>query len=312
MFEKDLTDINKYVHAKSAKMGSFIRKLIPLVNFRGIPRLLYNTRSLTIGKKTKLFEIDGGIRLLLDPQDYFQCMIFYGLYSPDILEIFRRCIKPGDEVVDIGGNIGYFTVQLAQLVTSSGRVYSFEPDPRSYKQLLQSVEAKNMNWVQIFPIALSNNHGNIDFYLSPQLGWSTAVKNSHLQNCYPITVETTTLDSLLVHKRITNKIRLIKLDVEGFEEKVISGMLTVLERCRPILIMEVNNRMLSANGNDCSSLLSILKSLDFNVYAIKPYGRFPSNFNLVSVDRECDDCDAICIPIEKEQIIMKTLNRLKG
>lgn len=294
-------------------MSSFIRKLIPLVNFRGIPRLLYNTRSLTMGEKAKLFEIDGGIRLLLDPKDYFQCMMFYGLYSPEILEILKRCIKPGDQVVDIGAHIGYFTVQLAQLVTSSGRVYSFEPDPRSYKQLLQSVKANNMNWCKIFPIALSNNPiGNIDFYLSPQLGWSTAVKNSHLQNCYPITVETTTLDSLLAHKRITNKIKLIKLDVEGFEEKIINGMLRVLEICRPIVIMEVNNRMLSANGNDCSSLLSIVKRLDFNVYRIESSRRFPSSFNLVPVDRECDDCDCMCIPIEKEQITLKTLNRSKG
>src|SRR6185437_14898403 len=92
------------------------------LKFRGIPRLLFATAPAILGTGPRMFDLHGGVKLLLDPSDYFQCMMFYGWFAPEILEVFRRFVRRGDVVVDVGAHLGFFSQHLAQLVGSGGRV----------------------------------------------------------------------------------------------------------------------------------------------------------------------------------------------
>jgi FkbM family methyltransferase len=178
--------------------------------------------------------------MVLDPNDYFQCMMYYGRFCPEILQVLQQLVRPGDTVLDIGAQLGYFSLQVARLVSSNGRVYCFEPDPRSFARLERAIRLSRIDWIKSFQTALSAREGIMDFYLSPTLGWSTGVKNSHLEDLQQVSVRTAPLDLLVSRGEIPSRIRLAKIDVEGFEMEVLRGMRNVLATSRPILVLEIN------------------------------------------------------------------------
>jgi FkbM family methyltransferase len=196
-------------------------------------------------------------------------MMLYGRSGLELLELFERYVKPGDNVLDVGAQIGFYSVHLGRMVTASGHVYSFEPDPLPFEYLRDSLAVSGMDWVRVEPFALSSREGKIDFNVSPVFGWSTAVRNSHLTGLRRISVPSFPLDTLVEKGNVPGKIRLAKIDVEGFELEVLRGMHRVLRKARPILIMEVNRPMLDFQGTTPLEVFEFLKSFGYKVYKIQ-------------------------------------------
>ena len=155
-------------------------------------------------------------------------MMTYGRYSADLISILQYFIRPGDSVIDIGAQLGYLTTHLATLVGHEGSVYSFEPDPAAYTLLSTTVETNKHNWVKTFNLAASNKTGVIDFYISPTLGWSTAVAGTHLKGLVKTRVRAVRVDDILENEQIQRPIRFVKIDTEGFEIAVVDGMRELL------------------------------------------------------------------------------------
>lgn len=257
------------IHRRTANTAKWLRKISCVWNVRGIPRLLHSTRHFFLGRESQFFELENGLSLHLNPEDYVQCMMYYGRYSPEVLELFKHYVKPGDKVIDVGAHIGYFSIFLASLVDRIGTVYSFEPDPRALQSLEKTVHFNRLDWVKIFPVALSSHRSSIDFYLAQGLGSSTAAKNGNLEYVKKIAVETITLDTLVEQKKIAPDIRFIKMDIEGFEVEAIKGMKRVLETSRPVIVSEVNEEMLAANGENSETLFNTIRSFDYQIQAIR-------------------------------------------
>jgi FkbM family methyltransferase len=250
---------------------------------RGIPRLLHGTSGWLLGDVPRVFDIGNGLKLKLDPRDYFQCMMFYGRWGLELLELFERYVRPGDTVLDVGAQIGFYSVHLGRMVTESGYVYSFEPDPRPLEYLRTSLSVSRMDWVRAEPFALSAREGQIDFNVSPVFGWSTAVCNTHLTGLQRVSVPTVPLDTLVANGTILGKIRLAKIDVEGFELEVLCGMRRVLRKARPILIMEVNRPMLKFQGTTPLELFEFLTSFRYTIYKIQVNKRWGRTRPLVTL-----------------------------
>jgi FkbM family methyltransferase len=245
--------------------SNLVKAISHPLKFRGIPRLLFATRHWFLGAAPRLFDM-GGFQMMLDPNDYFQCMMFYGRYGLDILRIFENHVHPGDTVLDIGAQIGFFALHLGKAVGRRGHVYAFEPDPRPVEYLKASLAASEMDWVQIRPIAIAAKEGAIPFFLSPVLGWSTGVKASHLTGLRKIIVPTIPLDLMVERGEIPDKIRLIKIDVEGFEMEVLRGLRKTLETVQPILIVEINPGMLAYQESSPAELFRFLTSLGYRIF----------------------------------------------
>lgn len=285
---------------KRARVGQFLRKVARSIRVRGIPRFLYTFNHQILGSGEGLFELVNGTSLVLDPRDYFQCMMYYGLYSPEIYEVISLIVQPGDQVIDIGAHIGYFSTHMARLVGSTGQVCCFEPDNRAAALLQRSLAANRMSWVKVFPLAISSEKGDIDFHLSPQLGWSTAVGGSHLTGLQTVKSPTDSLDHLLESGAISGKVALMKIDVEGFEMEVLRGASSVLKSLRPVIIMEVNNQMLNKQKTSGRELASLMKANDYSVFVIS---RKRTLFNRMAAggglfpEGPCNvDFDVVCFP----------------
>ena len=215
-----------------------------------------------------MFRLPSGALLELDPNDYFQVMMYAGFYSEDILEILRKYVKPGDHVIDVGAHIGFMTAHMAQLTGPAGKVYSFEPDPRVRELLIKSMRANEYldKQVTVFPYALGAEEKEITFYLTTQTGWSTAVAGHFPPEQYDeVKVSCTSLDTLLQNGSIKGEIKLIKIDAEGFEVDVIEGAKGLIRKYKPVLIMEVWDDHLKRRGYSAIHLINKIKEFGYQV-----------------------------------------------
>ena len=181
-----------------------------------------------------------------------------------------------------------FALHLGNAVGRCGHVYAFEPDPRPVEYLKVSLAASGMDWVQIRPIAIAANEGTVPFFLSPVWGWSTGVKITHLTGLRKIIVPTIPLDLMVERGEIPDKIRLVKIDVEGFEMEVLSGMQKTLETVQPILVVEINPRMLAYQESSPAELFLFLTSLGYRI--------FTTHFSPVSHLTTHETIDVLCLP----------------
>ena len=151
--------------------------------------------------------------------------------------LLTAIVHPGDWVVDVGANVGFYTKRLADLVGSEGRVLAFEPIPETFVLLANNLESCQIRNVTLFNSALSD--GSILVGMSIPKFDETGQRNyyqAHITRLdeSEIKILTIALDSL----DISSEIRLIKIDAEGHEFSVIRGMVKTLRRHNPILIDE--------------------------------------------------------------------------
>ena len=104
----------------------------------------------------------GGQKLYLDKEDSLLLSTRKDSYDKFEIECLKRIIKKGDIVVDLGANIGYYTLILAQLVGEFGHVYAFEPEPSNFELLSKNVKENNHNHVTLVQKAVSDKNSKIN------------------------------------------------------------------------------------------------------------------------------------------------------
>ena len=167
----------------------------------------------------------------------FQSYALCQEWEPSTTEIFKKMVKEGDTVVDLGANIGYFTLLAAKLVGKKGKVYSFEPEPRNYNYLLKNIELNGYDNVFATQKAVSDESGTTRLYICPyDTGHHTINQYGGIKAHRPdfiddkkdfVEVEKVALDDFF--KDIKQSIDVIKMDVEGAEMLALSGMDRVIK-----------------------------------------------------------------------------------
>lgn len=189
------------------------------------------------------------------------------IWEPFETEVFRRLCKPGDFVVDIGANIGWYSVIASRLLGSSGRVLSIEPDS-SNLQLLRTNLALSGGMAQsdIMNAALGDLETESRLYLSENnLGDHRLFDDGKPRDS--ITVHVQTLDNLFTGN--SPKPTLIKSDTQGSEAKILRGAKRLLaEEWRPVLILEFWPFGLTNSGDDPILLWEELSSLGYDMYEV--------------------------------------------
>jgi FkbM family methyltransferase len=154
--------------------------------------------------------------------------------EPEI-DAIRTLVKDGDWVIDIGANVGHYTLELSRQVGATGRVLAFEPVPQTFEILAANVVASKAGNVSLLNMAASNVAGVFSMQIP-------TFEETNLDNYYQarlcdsggLTVLCSPVDSI----PIPHRIRLIKIDAEGHDLSVLEGMQALIERDRPVLIVE--------------------------------------------------------------------------
>ncbi|MHB8589531.1 MAG: FkbM family methyltransferase [Candidatus Dormibacteraceae bacterium] len=164
-------------------------------------------------------------------------------YETEIDQLVRRHLRPGDVFIDVGANVGYFSLVAAQLVGPLGEVHSFEPDPRAHALLARSVVKNHLNNVWCHRVALWGEETRLTLIGLDDLAFRYVAKSDPKRAELPaIAVR---LDAYLEAIHVDKPIRLVKIDVEGAEVEVIRGMSEVLRTDRPLLVVEAHDSTLA-------------------------------------------------------------------
>lgn len=197
-------------------------------------------------------------------------LVKYRRFEETETELIEKYLQPGDSVIDIGAHIGYHTLTMARQVGSNGVVWAFEPHPETFALLKKNIETNgypNVRMVQqavsdqvgVSPMSVSDEEGNV----FGSVACSLARKGIH-----SMMVRTTTLDDFF--DQIASRFSFIKMDVEGYEDKALKGMVNVLKRNPNLkMLMEFCPLQLAWAGTSPQELLERLSQLGFTIYDIK-------------------------------------------
>jgi FkbM family methyltransferase len=156
-------------------------------------------------------------------------------HDPHIAAAFRRLVRPGMVVVDIGANIGSLTMLLATLVTPAGRVVAVEPNPDNVRLLEAGRRVNGFHQVAIIPVAAGRETGLLALNTSYSNGMTGDVPNDPEAILASRLVPSFALDAVLPADR---PIDLIKIDVEGAELNAVIGLAKTIDRDRPVILSE--------------------------------------------------------------------------
>jgi FkbM family methyltransferase len=156
--------------------------------------------------------------------------------EPEIAEI-TRYVRAGDWVIDVGANVGHYTCHMGRCVGPTGRVLAFEPVPVSFALLAANVRASEVANVTLFNVALSSSAAILNMAI-PSYGDSRLNNfyQAHISSAGEYRVLCLPLDVI----PMPGSVRLVKIDAEGHDLQVLVGMESLLQRDRPLLIVEAS------------------------------------------------------------------------
>jgi len=209
-------------------------------------------------KKYKFF-------IWLDPRNRAidEYIFIHRNWEVDIARIIEEHLKLGEVFVDIGANIGYFSLLGASVVGPTGQIYAFEPISRVEQQLKMSVKANNYENVKIKNMALGAKPSVMHLEIMPgNVGGSSLVKN--IGSGQSESVKVSTLDKELAH---SEAVSIIKIDVEGYEYEVLLGAQETIKKYKPTIILEFSPSVYRRQKVDNSR--NILSLMIDNKYQIR-------------------------------------------
>jgi FkbM family methyltransferase len=206
--------------------------------------------------------------------------------------LFKDSIKKSMTVIDIGANIGYYTLIAAQLV-GSGTVYAFEPEPDNYKILCKNIKINNYDNVVAIQQAVSNKKGRSEFYIDKfdisgnSLSFATRLDSSNKSaEINSVWIETITLDDFFSRLSEHVKIDIIKMNAEGAEGLVFEGAKATLTRNKPKVFMEFWPFALKNLGTEPVKLLYEIRNYGFKLHFINE--KFRTLDLIEDIDNFCE------------------------
>jgi len=172
----------------------------------------------------------------------------YGAHQRNELAMLLSFVRPGDTVLDIGANIGTFSIPLAARTGDQGHVYSFEADREIFQVLEQNITLNGLSNVTAMNAIVSQNAGRYrKAEVAGNLGaTSFYLDDSHGANGMPVV---SIDDWMASHSLKHRNIDLIKIDVEGMDVDVLRSCTATLQRCKPVVYIEVSEQQLRRNGH---------------------------------------------------------------
>jgi FkbM family methyltransferase len=166
----------------------------------------------------------------LDPVSVFGLhLMTEGMHEPQMSKLFALVLRPGDCVIDIGGNEGYFSVLAASLMPQ-GRVYCIEPQTRLQPVIRKNIDANKSHQIKLHHVAFSSGDSDIEIFLRPDsINGASSMFPHWKLGSKKEKIHAITLDRFFEQERL-ERVRLIKMDCEGAEYLIVEGGKSVFAR----------------------------------------------------------------------------------
>lgn len=190
-------------------------------------------------------------------------------YEPHVSREIESHLKPGMTFVDIGANIGFFTLMGANLVGEDGQVFAFEPNPENCDLIRQSVEKNEFGNVNVYQNALAEIRQTFEFSVDSSNG--RILHEAHTENTMAnYTVQAITLDEVLPD---LSRLDLIKMDIEGAEPRAWQGMTQTIKKYRPIIIFEFSPEAIQLTSQTKPEDFLMALQQTYNLFVLSDSGK---------------------------------------
>jgi len=276
-----------YQNSKISK-PEFIKKMYELHHSKFFEYAEYiketNIASIEIiDNKVIITSRDNGVKMICPKGEHrvapIEALNFLDYETTDSAMIMRL-ISPEDCVIDIGANMGWYSINIAKTFAKT-KVYAFEPIPKTYGFLIQNIKLNNINNIEAFEFGLSSEKKDLAFYFYPEGGVNASLANvSGREDVELINCHVERLDDFVFENNL--KVDFIKCDVEGAELFAFKGALKTLIRDKPIVFTEMLRKWSAKFNYHPNDIISMFSSIGYKCF-------YCYENDLVEIDRMTDD-----------------------
>ena len=221
------------------------------------------------GQPKFIFQLEESLKIILYKDSVLSKLIYNG-FEKDEIGFTKKVLQQGDTFIDIGANIGLYSLCASARVGVTGRVISFEPSSLTYQRLLENIRINNFTNIASRNIGLSDKEGRLVLNQSDNgfEAWNTFAKGEIEKFQSVIEVNVSTLDFELkgIEK---DKISLIKIDVEGWEKFVLCGASHLLTNYSPVIIVEFTETNTFAAGYFVQDIYDLMERFGYEWFRYK-------------------------------------------
>jgi len=232
-------------------------------------------KSLQRRRQSLDIRLQEGLRMRL----FMDSEVSYGIFAKNFElkeRVFHNAfLRPGDIYLDVGANIGLFTLIAAHKVGNGGHVYAIEPTSTSFQRLLTNIQLNQFTNVSPFRIALSDAIGPVSMQVSEDGydGRNSLTTPTAGEKFTSEMVSALTLDQFVQDQHLARKITMIKIDVEGWETHVLAGGKAILSTSdAPILQIEFAEEARASAGSTSDELYRNLTDLGYQLFSFQADG----------------------------------------
>lgn len=185
-------------------------------------------------------------------------------YDRQVEVAISKFVKKGDVVIDIGANIGIFSLMLSQKTGKTGKVLSYEPSTFHSKTLAKNISINRIENILVFNVALGNKEGSAIHYTTESSGSLVSdYSEMGMKLVDQQQVEVVRLDTHLRSIDIRDPIRFIKIDVDGNEKAILEGAKNTIATNKPVIVFELAKPALEAVNQSALEILNILEAMRY-------------------------------------------------
>lgn len=246
-----------------------------------------------------------GFEWTLEPRSCItENIVTTGVFEEQTTERLMWLLKPGMTAIDVGANVGYFTLLMARAVTPAGRVIAFEPT-RHYRAFCKRNISQNgfAEIVELRCEALSDSAKTLSISIgnaSASLHWTATEKDPRMSE----SIQTRPLDELVDELHLS-RLDLMKVDIDGHEPAFLRGAKLTISRFRPIIVMEFAQHCLHVAGSSVLDLKHQFSDLNYSIISEKSLALFQSDISfLLECGNYAHSANALVVPNERLQEIV--------
>ncbi len=215
----------------------------------------------------------------------FSFNFLYRIVRTGLTDLLKKEVNKGDVFIDIGANIGYYSIVASKLVGKNGKIFAFEPDLINYKKLIKNLKRNRCNNIIPLNVAVSDKESKIKLFISEDN--ASDHRTYGIEGRKSVSIKSISLDDYFSKNNVT-KVDFIKIDVQGYEPVVFKGMVKTLKNNRNIkIITEFWPFGLKSAGYDALKYLQDFSELGFKFFLVKERSKFAREISINEAMKLC-------------------------